>query len=782
MNVHFQQSTRMGRLVTALGPDELALKAFSGDESVNTLFEYRVEALSTRDDIDFDALVGTHVTIEVDHPDHGVQPFDGIVTQARWAGIDDTGYRYDLVLRPWAWIAGRRRNQRIFHEMSVVDILTELLEAYADLGSPAVEMRLSKSYPTLEYTVQFSESDLDFACRMMEKFGISYYFRHETGSHTMVITDSVAGFDPVPGTRRPFYSAGDHRNVEIEHFWSWRPERNLTTGAMRLVDYNFKKPGAKMETFRVGDAKYAQGQIESFDWPGHYLDLGRGEEAEIGLRVEQERGQDVRHAAIGDCLTLRAGREVELSGDPIHGATGEAFVCLAATHSYVSNKYGTVSAGQAGPSAPSHATGPGAATGNIADAGGHGYSGRYTLSPKGAPLAPRRKTPLSRVHGPQTARVVGEGEIDCDEYGRILVRFHWDLHDQYSMRCRVSQNWASGTWGGMVIPRIGMEVLVEFLDGDPDKPLVTGCVYNGRNAVPYPLPEHKTKSVFRTDSHKSTGFNELSFEDATGAENIALHAQKDQTLKVLHNRMKRVDNDQIESVGSNKSIDVEKNHQEKIGGSMNLFVGGGGHSIPLAAGLAALTGMTEKKALRDASDVGNSFVTSFVQATQEGGAAAEAMSLMGIKAFLTAGKNREVAGADQIAKGTQLGKLLSTVMPISGIKNTFVEKAVLDTVGLARTEQVGLFKNTQVGHTQSVDIGEKQRTSVGKHRSVEVGLSEDKSIGESMSVSVGRTFTLTVGKSSLTLQEDGTIVMSGTHIEMRAENSVKAIAETIDLN
>jgi type VI secretion system secreted protein VgrG len=173
MNVIFQQSTRLGRFVTALGPDELALKRFGGEESVNTLFEYRVEALSTRDDIDFDALVGTHATIEVDHPDHGTQAFDGIVTQARWVGIDETAYRYDFVLCPWIWIAGRRRNQRIFHEMSVVEILEELLGAYADLGSPAFETRLSKSYPTLEYTVQFSESDLDFACRMMEKFGIS---------------------------------------------------------------------------------------------------------------------------------------------------------------------------------------------------------------------------------------------------------------------------------------------------------------------------------------------------------------------------------------------------------------------------------------------------------------------------------------------------------------------------------------------------------------------------------------------------------------------------------
>ena len=559
MNVHFQGSTRLGRLVTALGGDELALARFSGTEHINTLFEYRVEAISTHDDIDFDALIGTAATVELDHPDQGTQFYDGIVTQARYVGIGENGYRYDFDLRPWLWLSSLRRNQQIFHRMSVVEILSDLWAPYDYLGAPAFELRLSNEYPELEYTVQFGESDLNFACRMMERFGISYGFVHSKENHTLILVDNAGGLDDVVAGERPFYSRASHQNADGEHFWEWRTERNLTTGAVKLTDYNFKKPGARMITGRRGDARHAEGFIESFDWPGRYLDLGRGEEVEIGMRVDQERGQDRRHYAEGNCLSLRAGQKVRLSGDPVHGATDKTFICLSANHSYAANTYSTVTL----------------------PTGGNAYTGTYVFMPVDAPLAPRRKTPLALVQGPQTATVVGEGEVDCDEYGRILVRFHWDLDHAHSMRCRVSQSWAGNGWGGMVIPRIGMEVVVEFLDGDPDKPLVTGCVYNGRNAVPYVLPENKTVSTFKTDTHEGSGYNELRFEDKRDAEEIFLHAQKDhntviendETHSIGHNRVKSVGNDQTESVGHDKQISVANDHTETIGRDMRYDVG-----------------------------------------------------------------------------------------------------------------------------------------------------------------------------------------------------------------
>ncbi|SOC20546.1 Rhs element Vgr protein, partial [Rhodobacter sp. JA431] len=217
---------------------------------------------------------------------------------------------------------------------------------------------------------------------------------------------------------------------------------------------------------------------------------------------------------------------------------------------------------------------------------GFAYSGQYVLMPSSAPMLPELKTTRADVRGPQTAKVVGEGEIDCDEYGRILVQFHWDTEAAYSMRCRVSQNWAGAGWGGMVIPRIGMEVLVDFLDGDPDQPLVTGCVYNGANGVPYELPAHKTRSTFRTNTHQGRGFNEVRFEDKAGSEEIFIHAQKDRNEKTLNNHTERIDNNWVQSIGNDKAIAVENDHDECIGGNMSIFVGASGISSLVADNLA----------------------------------------------------------------------------------------------------------------------------------------------------------------------------------------------------
>ena len=324
----------MGRLSTALGPDVLVLQRFAGQEAMSALFDWTVDCLASTPDIDFDALIGTHATVTLTTR-QGDRPFDGIVTQAIWLGAGENGLRYQLALKPWLYLASLRRNQRIFHNKTVIQILQELLGAYADAGRLSVET--TADYPVLEYTVQYRESDMDFACRMMERHGISYHFRHAAGAHEMVLTDMAASH-PTIGAR-PFQRDEGHHQEEIEHFWQWRPARRITTGAIRLTDYNFKKPTAAMEVDRTGDAAYAQGQIESFDWPGGYLDLGRGRTV-AALRTDGERGQDRRFEATGDVADLGAGLRVTLTGDKVPGL-GDDYLCLVARHSYTSDNYGS---------------------------------------------------------------------------------------------------------------------------------------------------------------------------------------------------------------------------------------------------------------------------------------------------------------------------------------------------------------------------------------------------------------------------------------------------------
>ncbi len=551
MNMPFKQDARLGRLETVLGKDKLVLLRFDGSDHVNGLFDYHVEALSTEQNIDFDQLIGTHASIEMQTRKNGPRWFDGIVTQARWAGVGENGNLYRLTLKPWLWIARQRRQQRIFHTQTAPEIIETVLGAYARLGRPHLELRLGRTYPELEYTVQYRESDMAFACRLMERFGISYHFIHKQGNHTAVLTDSIEKHDNVPGGSRPYKGVDGHHQADEEHFWEWHPERNLVTGAVRLIDYNFKTPTAAMEVDQMGDAAYAEGQHEAYDYPGDYLDQGEGRGV-ANLRTLQERGQDRRHRAVGDCTALGAGMRLSLTGDQVPGVKGTNYLCLSANHSYVSDSYGS--------------------GGPVSD--GYAYTGSYVMMPADAPLAPRRKSPMPTIQGPQTATVVGEGEIDCDEYGRILVQFHWDLEAAHSMRCRVAQISAGKGWGGMVIPRIGMEVVVEFLEGDPDKPLVTGCVYNGKNDVPYGLPGNKTRTTIKSQTHQGAGYNELRFEDQADQEEIFMHAQKDhntviendETHQILNDRMKSVTRNQTESIGNNKTISVGNDHHESVDG------------------------------------------------------------------------------------------------------------------------------------------------------------------------------------------------------------------------
>lgn len=245
MNAPFKQTERLGRLITELGKDVLVLLRFEGSDFLNALFEYRVEALATRDDLNFDALIGTHATVEIEAHDV-MRPFDGIVTSAQYSGVGENGHIYTLILRPWVWLAGMRRNQRIFHRKTVEQILRELLSDYAVLGDPHLEIRLGNSYPELEYTVQYRESDLNFARRQMERHGISFHFRHEMGSHTLVITDDELAHEEIGEI--PFKRYDGHHQYEFEHFWDWKPARNFTTGAVLQTDYNFKHPTQKMDT------------------------------------------------------------------------------------------------------------------------------------------------------------------------------------------------------------------------------------------------------------------------------------------------------------------------------------------------------------------------------------------------------------------------------------------------------------------------------------------------------------------------------------------------------
>ncbi|MFT6451445.1 MAG: type VI secretion system secreted protein VgrG [Halocynthiibacter sp.] len=679
MSSLFSQSTREGKLNTALGEDALVLLRFEVREYVDQLFEYTVEALSVEDHINFDNLLGTQAEISV-LCEGDTRYFTGYVSEAVWTGSGENGYTYRLTMRPWFWLLSQRRTQRIFHEMSVNNILSAVFAPYSSLGSPAFKDETQNDAGTLEYTVQYGESDLDFAQRLMERFGISYYFRHTETGHTLVLVDQILKFDHIPANKRPFVGVSGQHHAEGEHFSEWGPGRHLTTGAVRLTDYNFKSPTKKMEAEQIGTANYQQGKLESYEYPGDY-DLPEQGKGVAKRRLDQSRARDHWHFARGDVISLNAGMIVELTGFQVPGVKGAEYLCLEAHHTFISDSYGSGD----GPKE------------------GYTYAGDYVLTATTEPYGPARTTPSPKMSGVQTAVVVGDGEIDCDEFGRILVKFHWDLESAHSMRCRVSQNWAGNGWGGMVIPRIGMEVVVDFINGDPDKPIVTGCVYNGRNDPPYALPEHKTRSTFRTDSHEAEGYNELRFEDKAGKEEIYLHAQFDLNQKVNNHATTRIDQTYVRSIGKNKVSETAKFDHHTVGGSMTLKITGEGENVHAVGGA-------------ESDDQG----------------------------ILDLAKSTE----SEAENGGEMGNYTITVS-----QDTF------NTTGRDVEESSGRDTTQTIGRDFTREVVGEMVT--------DVTLSQEDKIGKKLKIDVGDQISLICGNSSIVMKKNGAIEIKGSTIKLK---------------
>ncbi|MEM1046329.1 MAG: type VI secretion system tip protein TssI/VgrG [Pseudomonadota bacterium] len=541
------QDTRIAVLTTPLGKDKLAITRFDGTEGLSELFECRIEAVSDDENINFDKALGRNASVSFKTHDGSERHFDGILTEAQWLGVRNTEYVYRIVLRPWFWLLGHQSDSRIFANMTAPDIIAEV---FGEHGFAKFRNNLSKSYRTLEYCVQFRESDLAFVCRLMEREGISYYFEHEKGQHTLVMADSSTSYQPIPGSTRPFIplSAGERR--EEEHIYHWIPERRFTSGKVVLNDYDFKKPTSDMKVDKQGNGAYANANLEMYEYPGNYYETGDGQNyAEARLNAEQ--ALDKRVLCSGDSIHCYPGGLMTLKDHP-NGAQNREYLILRATHTFVSESY---------------------RSGAVMDADDT-YQGNYELLPSDRDFAPLCTTEKPRIYGPQTARVVGDGEIDVDEDGRVLVEFHWDRDDKKSRRCRVAQVWAGKEWGGIFIPRVGMEAVINFLDGDPDRPFVSGTVYNEDNKPPYSLPGDKTIAGWKTESSEGGGgYNEFIFEDKAGSEKIRFHAEKDLEGTVKNDETREVGNDRDTEIGSNDTLDVGKVLDIEAGQKIRLKCG-----------------------------------------------------------------------------------------------------------------------------------------------------------------------------------------------------------------
>lgn len=454
--------------------------------------------------------------------------------------------------------------------------------------------------------------------------------------------------------------------------------------------------------------------MESFDYPGDYLSESPGKIV-TRMRQRQERGADRRNQAVGDCVSLASGQRVKLGGDKVPGH-GETYLCLSATHRFVSESYGS----------------------GREESDGYSYSGSWVLMPDTAPMVPPKRTPLAVVQGPQTAMVVGEGEIDCDEFGRILVQFHWDLENAYSMRCRVSQNWSGNGWGGMVIPRIGMEVVVEFLEGDPDKPLVTGNVFNGRNNVPYKLPKHKTRATWRSKTHTGglggDGFNELRFEDQMGEEEIRIHAEKDYNSIVKNDRSSVISRHSVDTVKGNRLSETLGNTFLTSFGGINIISGPEGIAKSAMLGFGNLTNTVSESA-----------------------------------------KNLTLAYIARIRPGD-----INMTANLNFMTSADYDR--IDYAGRTFSRMAGEDLLDSSARNYQINVGKNRRAHIKGNDSTTVEMSRMDNIGVFYDLKIGEKGVIRSGESRIEISDDGTILISGSNIEILGSNSVKIKSPKIELN
>jgi type VI secretion system secreted protein VgrG len=513
MAAELTQEHRIASLDTPLGKDVLVAVRFEGAEGISELFDFRIEARSVKAVKDFDDAIGKNCSLTFKtyekKPD---RIFNGVLVQAQGVGAQADIFSYRLTLRPWLWLLSRTSNCRIFKNQKAPAIIEKV---FTDRGFSDFRDGTSGSFPELEYCVQYRETDLAFVSRLMEQHGIYYFFEHSKDKHTLVLANGKSSHKDVPGhAKLPFISNERQSRRDQEHVFRWSPERRFRSGKFSLNHYDYLQPNADLKSDAEGSAGYSKSKMEIYDYPHKFKKKADGE-TYAKIRLQAEQAMDQRRYAEGDSISLFPGGLVTIEKHP-QGSENKEYLILRASHSYASESYRSGNSGNE-----------------------ETYSGSYEFIPSDINFRAPLITPRPVVHGPQTAKVVCEEgkneEIDVDKHGRILVQFFWDRENKQSRRARVAQVAAGSGWGMQIIPRIGQEVVVEFLEGDPDRPLVTGVVYNGDNKHPFAMPANKTQSGLKTNSTKGGGgYNEFMFEDMKGSEYIRMNAQKDYKVTILN--------------------------------------------------------------------------------------------------------------------------------------------------------------------------------------------------------------------------------------------------------
>jgi len=524
---------RLVALTTPFGKDVLLFSQLSGSDRLSQPFHLELSLLSEKGDLDANKILGQPVSVSFEVASGGKERvFHGLVSDFTQLSYGERHHEYQATLRPWFWFLSRTADCRVFQDKTVREIFEALAK---ELGFSDFRFDLKGSYKKFAYCVQYRETAFNFLSRLLEQEGIYYFFEHASEKHTMVLVDdsgshkAVSGYDSVP-----YYPPSTPNAFRTrDHLTSWTRVQSVLSGVYATTDFDFKTPSTSLLQSHSIKRSHANAGFEIFDYPAELpakkdddptaLDAGESKRIAKTRMEELQAGHAVAHGQ-GDAMGLTVGAQFELTDYP-RADLNIKYLIVAASYTLASNAY------QAGASGDSD------------------FHAAIEAIDARTQYRPPRVTPKPIVQGAQTATVVGKAgeEIDTDKLGRVKVQFHWDRKgkedDKSSCRVRVAQVWAGKKWGAIHIPRIGQEVIVSFLEGDPDRPIITGRVYNGTQEPPYDLPKNATQSGIKTRSSKGgndKNFNEIRFEDKAGSEELVIHAEKDFKIDVENDATWRV--------------------------------------------------------------------------------------------------------------------------------------------------------------------------------------------------------------------------------------------------
>lgn len=567
------------RITTPLGDNKLLVRSYHGEEGISELFRYDLELYSTDPELDFSKIVGQAVSLQIELSSGDFQYVNGIVARFTQGGRDDLFTTYFAELRPWFWMLTMCADCRIFQNKTSLEIVKQIFQ---DQGFSDFSDKTTATLTPREYCVQYRETAFAFVSRLLEEEGIAYYFQHDTSKHTLVLVDDSNSWGTCPGLTSARFVGGEPKYDADDMVLDCMLDQSVTSDEYKADDYNFTIPSTQL----LATASGSETARSIYDYPGIYATQSDGEKiVSRRLAMLQTEAKILRGST--QCRSFHAGSKFTL-----------------ANHFRSDLNAGYV----------------------LRNLSIHGtqdvYRNSFAAFPAGTIFRPPIKTPRPAIAGTQTATVVGKSgeEIWTDAYGRVVVQFHWDQlgqsDEKSSCWVRVAQGWAGNLWGSIFIPRIGQEVVVSFLEGNPDRPLITGCVYNAQQQVPYTLPDEQTKSTIKTNSSTGgSGFNEIRLEDKAGSEELFMQAQKDMTVMVLNNETFTVKGTRTLDVTGNETHTNKADYSSTVSGNFTLKVDGNltieaGGSVSIKSGTdfknTAGTSLTNKSGTDLTNDAGTS--------------------------------------------------------------------------------------------------------------------------------------------------------------------------------